>query len=403
VVSNITAQTDTSLTVRRAPAEVLRRPQFLRSFIPSAVVGVVGLGMLLASGTATLPFKRLVVVEGRMASKADYFEDAEVQRALLRHHLRVHISRTGSRVIATNDISGADFLFLSGQPAVDLVNHKLAAERHPGLVYSPYKPFSSPIVLATFRGFAERLRVAGLADPIDDDKRPFYYRLNMPGFLQEIEEGATWGKLGPGVASVNRITAWTPDICLSNSGSTYMALVAFIKNKSAAPTEADQAERLAKKIKPLLGVFGMPAPDLFNSYVTPEGRGRPIVVVYEHQFLTYQAKYQSLRGGLDEERVLLYPSVDALSEPALRPLTAVGERIGKLITDEQNEPVLRRRAVELGFRPVSGAANPDEGAFEKYLTRTGIPVPPAVGAGPGLPSLDLMESMIKITGSCAQP
>ncbi|MFI5914611.1 hypothetical protein [Dactylosporangium sp. NPDC051541] len=401
MAADTSTQAEVQLAVRRPPAGFWLRPRFLWSFVPFVLVFAVGLGVLARDGDVLLPFERLAVVEGKIASKADFFEDAEVQRILLRHHLRVHFTQGGSRDLANTPLDGFDFVFPSGQPAGDLVLSRLKDQ---GRSTTVYKPFTSPIVLGSYREYAEALRAAGLATPLDGDAdgEPLYYRLQLDGFLAAIESRKRWSELAGGkVASSNRITAWSPDICRSNSAGTYMALVAFVRNKNDVPQSEAEAERLANEIKPLVGVFGLPQSDLFNSYVTPEGKGQPIVVVYEHQFLAYQAQYHARTQTLDRDRVLLYPSVNFRTDPVYIPLSPVGERLGRLIT---TDPELRRRAVALGFRTLTPDAEPAGPEFADYLRGQSIPVPAFltdVGTTAQLPRLDLLEKMIGITGNCS--
>lgn len=401
MVLDTSAMEEPHLAIRHRPAGFFLRPRFLSSFLPVALIAVVGVAALLVSGNVLLPFERTVTVEGSMASKTDYFLDREVQQILLEHHIRVHITATGSRDIATHDFSSYDFVFPSGQPAGDLITNRLKAQ---GRTVTTYKPFTSPIVLASYREYAESLREAGVATAetaqTDADGTDFYYyRLDLPKFLQMIGDRKRWSDIGT-IPSGNRITAWTPDICLSNSGATYMALTAFVQNGSEVPQNEREAVELAGKIKPLVGVFGLPSADPFNSYVTPEGKGSPIVVVYEHQFLSYQVRYRAQTGRLDRDRVLLYPSVNFRTEPQFIPLTALGERVGQLLT---NDARLRRRAVELGFRIVNPDAAPANDEFSEFLHGQGVPLPTNTsgdGTMAQLPRLDLLEKMITITGDC---
>jgi hypothetical protein len=178
-----------------------------------------------------------------------------------------------------------------------------------------------------------------------------------------------------------------------------MALVAFVLNNLDVPQTDQAAEDLANRVKPLVGVFGLPSADLFNSYVTPEGKGQPIVVVYEHQFLSYQTQYHRQSGAPDRDRVLLYPSVNFRTDPQFIPLTPLGEQVGQLLT---TDPDLRRRAVELGFRLVNRDAAPTADQLGPYLRSQGIPEPvsAADATTAELPRLDLLEKMITITGNC---
>ena len=146
-----------SLAVRPRPVPFFLRRRFLRPFTPVASLAVVGLVALLVSANLLLPFERLVTLDGGMGTNADFFNDERVDELLLRHHMRVHVTRQGSREAATGDLDSLDFVFSSGQPAAELVIQRRRAE---GKYKSVHRPFVTPIVLATYREYAETLRGA---------------------------------------------------------------------------------------------------------------------------------------------------------------------------------------------------------------------------------------------------
>ncbi|MEU1183688.1 hypothetical protein ABZ464_39885 [Streptomyces sp. NPDC005820] len=104
-----------------------------------------------------------LALDAKTASKSDFFKDPEVRRLLLRHGIRVDIHRLGSRGIATQSLKALDVVFPSGQPA-----DKLVLDRQEGSVAS-VRPFVTPLVLGTFRGYAETLVKAGVAEPQQSD------------------------------------------------------------------------------------------------------------------------------------------------------------------------------------------------------------------------------------------
>lgn len=92
-------------------------------------------------------------------------------------------------------------------------------------------------------------------------------------------------------------------------------------------------------------------------------------MVYEHQYLRYQAEYRATHGAVDGERVLLYPDTPIVSQPHFIALAPRADRLGRLLVAD---PALRRREAELGYRVKTG----DE--FTAALERERIPVPPTV-------------------------
>ncbi|MFF7096496.1 hypothetical protein ACFY9A_29490 [Streptomyces rubradiris] len=318
-----------------APAVAPARRSLARRLLPRAVAAATALCALvvLVQGHAALPFERIVTIRAKMASKADFFEDPEVRRLLVRHGYRVHLTRMGSRGIATQRYDGYDIVFPSGQPAADLITSRRAAEGHPA---TTYRPFVSPIVLGTYREYAETLREAGIATPLPGvpaGARPMYYSLDMRKFLGASAAGRRWDDLG--------------------------------------------TDRRGRPVG--IGRHGIHNGNkvLDETYVSAEGKSiSPIAVIYEHQFLTHQIATRSATGDVDTERVLLHPSARFVTEPQLIALTPRGDALGELIT---GDPALQRRTMELGGGPTAhlrvvprgdGLLTPDkelpEGQFQAH-------------------------------------
>ncbi|RLK55322.1 hypothetical protein [Actinokineospora cianjurensis] len=394
-------------TVVEPPRSIFRRKRFLGVFLPAGVVAVVGAIALFAGGVMALPLRDVVVVSGRLASKSEFFADAKVRRILMAHGIQVSLDRAGSRDIAVNSTDGYDFVFPSGQPAALLIKQRLAQSGHRPA--KTYKPFFSPIVLATYREYADVLAkptaepVATVQKAAPQNTPPLYYDMPMDRFIGVIEKGTTWDRLAAPdrrLDNSNRVLAQTSDLCSSNSSATYLGLVAFVANGNVIPqTEAD-AVALARKIKPLLTAQGLPGDDLSRSYLAPDGQGlAPIAVIYEHQFLAHQLRALGQTGKVDDRRVLLYPAAQLQTVPEFLALTPEGERLGELIT---TDPDLRRRALELGFRVFEADDTLTTGQFAEFLTERGLPVPSS-GIGDTetfLPSLPLLEKMITEIGEC---
>jgi len=379
-----------------------------RTLAVALPVPVIGMVVLMATGNLLLPLRQVVTIEAKMASKRDFFQDPEVERLLMKHGFRVHITNMGSREIAVQDLAGYDVVFPSGQPAADLITRERAAQNRPALTY---RPFVSPIVLATYRKYAEALTLARAARPQRTGGRPMYYTLDMARFLKLAEGdgehpgGYRWNDIDPAhthVRNGNKILAQTSDICESNSAGTYLGLVAFIENHNDAPDTEAKAETLARKIKPLLVEQGLPSAERAETYLSPDGPSiAPISVIYEHQFLAHQIRHEAENGRTDDDRVLLYPSTRLVTEPQLVALTGDGARLGELVSDD---PELQRRAVELGFRARSGGSDAPSDELADLLTERHIPVPTTSSDDTRavLPRLSLLEDMIRIVGDCPE-
>ncbi|MGI3202806.1 hypothetical protein ACRJ4W_39500 [Streptomyces sp. GLT-R25] len=156
-------------------------------------------------------------------------------------------------------------------------------------------------------------------------------------------------------------------------GGTYLGLVAFVRHGNDAPNGKREAEALAQEIKPLLVEQGLPASEMAETYLSPNGKSiSPIAVFYEHQYLAHQIRHQKAKGMPDTDRVLLYPDTRFVTEPQLVALTKDGERLGELVTRNHE---LQARAVELGFRPRDATADEMSDQLAKFLTDRHIQAP----------------------------
>ncbi|MFD0509055.1 hypothetical protein ACFQ0G_51865 [Streptomyces chiangmaiensis] len=196
------------LTTRRVKRR--RIPRHVAVALPLALAGLFS---LLVSGNALRPFEHITTIEAKMASKSDYFKDPEVQRLLLEHGIRVDIHRLGSRGIATTSLKDVDVVFPSGQPAA-----KLILDRQNRSVRSA-RPFVTPLVLGTFRDYAETLVSAGVAERQQslNGGKTLYYDLDMRKFMRLLDgkddrttrKDGSGRKRTPGTVSASRRSATT--------------------------------------------------------------------------------------------------------------------------------------------------------------------------------------------------
>ncbi|MGC9379773.1 hypothetical protein [Streptomyces sp. MH13] len=412
------------LTTRRTDRR--RVPRYVLAVLPLAVAGLIS---LLVSGNTLRPLEHITTIDARMASKSDYFRDPEVQRLLLRHGIRVDIHRLGSRGIATQSLRDMDAVFPSGQPAA-----KLVLDRQDRSVRS-VRPFVSPLVLGTFRDYAETLVRAGVATPQpapDGSDETLYYNLDMArftGLLDGVDDrrnpkdgegrtADTWNGVGydevtrDDRSNSGRVLVRTSNVCESNSAGTYLSILAFVangnrtpgtRNSNDTPLAANAVQRLAAEIKPLIDLQGMWADEQADSYFSALGESiAPISVIYEHQYLAHQIAHHGREDRQDTSRVLLYPTPYALTEPQLISLTDRGDRLVEVIQEDEE---LRRRAVELGFRVrFSGAAGTSD-QLNAHLAEHDIQVPQENSDRTKVyePDLEVLEEIIEYVGDCPPP
>ncbi|SDT82419.1 hypothetical protein SAMN05216371_7204 [Streptomyces sp. TLI_053] len=395
-----TAVEEPRLTVKRQRSIVRRRPRFTAAVAGLLALFLAGTTSLALSGHLLLPFDKVLLLEGRTGSKAAFFEDPEVQRLLLRHGIRVHVTASGSQELVNGDYSRLAFLLPSGRPPANDILARLKRENG----YSKaYNPFVSPLVLATYRDYARTLEDNGIATPqypTGRGEEPLYYSLDLAAFLQQGATHRSWNDLRidrHGTTNGNVVVAQTSHICQSNSAETFLAQVAFTENGGRVP-EGPGADELADRIKPLLSAQGMPGVDVFEPYASPEGRGiAPVVVVYEHQYLAYQTRFQDTRHRLDTERVLLYPTSRFITQPQYISLRPEADRLGELLTHDRR---LRERAVALGFRTIGD--DTDSGELRTYLGARGIPAPDTRtdDTRTVMPTQEILNRMVRRVGDC---
>ncbi|MFC0111024.1 hypothetical protein [Kibdelosporangium aridum] len=380
------------LTVRRPQPPPLRRRGFLRVFLPTALAALLGLGTLMATGTAALPFQTLTVLQGKMASKEDFFNDAQVQEILLRHHIRVHVTAMGSRDVATTGLDGYDFVFPSGQPTAELIQRRTTG--NPDV--KPHRPvLTSPLVLATYRPYAEELERSGIA--VARQGNTLYYDLRFAELVKAMRRGDKWS----GDRNHNPITVHTSSVCTSNGGGNYLGLLAYIENGGKPVATDEEVDRVAEAVTPLIRAAGLPLKSPKQTYFAEDGQATaPISVLYEHQYLQYQANRTRTTGRVDDRRVLLYPDTGLMTEPGFISLNPEVRRLGTLL---ETDPDLRRRAVELGFRVVAADDVPNTPTLAEQLAKAGVPVPEDENGDTKalLPaSIDLFERLIVRVGQC---
>jgi hypothetical protein len=164
--------------------------------------------------------------------------------------------------------------------------------------------------------------------------------------LADPEGPHRWNRSGK-LNNANVMIAQSPDPCQSYSGAAYVGMVAFAANGGRTMSEAD-VPALAAKIKPVLSVEGQHESGLGTKFFNQEGRTfAPVAVFYEHQYMAYQFRTREKTGSIDPDRVLLYPEARHTTEPWLIAYTKEGEKVGELL---ENDPGLRKRALELGYR-----------------------------------------------------
>ena len=406
--------TAVSSTVEEPLLTIPRPPRFWASpfgwsFAAAATVAVISTVALLI-GSSRQPPEPVVTLKGIMASKAEFFNDPEVQRLLLKRHFRVEVTVRASREVALEVMAkpdSYDFAFPSGQPAANLIT----VDRTQKKLYNKVTQlFTSPIVLASYREYADTLVNNNVATAQGAPDTALYYTLDTDKFIKLGEQQKRWNDIGLSahlnkdgkpITNGNQVLAHNSGVCRSNSAATYLALIAFVKNDNRPAQTETEIDHLAAQIKPLITAAGMPEAELLRSYMTPEGRSQgPIVVVYEHQYFAYQLERLHSTGKPDTDRVLLYPKQEFQADPAFISLKeGPADRLAELL---RNDSELQRRMMELGYRVLDRSFTTGSDQLFQYLKAQGVPAPaePSDRTRAEFPELDLLERLIKAVGRC---
>lgn len=370
-----------------------------------ALAGVVALGVV---GAHTSPLKPIVEVHGFGGSKARFFEDPVVREILLRHNMRVVVTDLGSRQAAhalenalAADPASVDFVFSSTQASADQTKDVITARGEPPP--DSRKVFTSPLVFASYRPYAELLEANGIAEQLTGTKS-HYYNVDLAKFLKLGVRRTTWAQLSEHpavragttapVSSRKIVLVQTTDMCASSGGGTFAGLVAWQLNGSAVVQTVAEADRVAAASASLLREQGQPLTSPFELYTSPQGPDiAPITYLYEHQYLQYQADL----GTPDDDLVLLYPDVIASSEPDFIARTEQGRALGEMLTDEGTG--LLRRATELGYR-VFGDTGDRLNRWLLDRTDGALSYHQSLGTVASMPAADLMDRIIRYVGDC---
>jgi hypothetical protein len=163
------------------------------------------------------------------------------------------------------------------------------------------------------------------------------------------------------------------------------------------PTSDREAQDFTADIKPLLGQ-GLPEDEPVQ-YFVQEGKDTPIIVMYEHQYLSYQLQAIKRMGKPDYDRVLLYPYPGFQTLPEFIALTKDGDQLGQLLS---TDPQLRRRELELGLRVLDRTGANSSRQMVRFLIEQRVPAPsiPADYTKAELPQVDLLNKMASVIYGC---
>ncbi|MGY4102935.1 three-helix bundle dimerization domain-containing protein [Nocardia sp. R16R-3T] len=316
----------------------------------------------------------LTTVHGVVGSeKLAFFEDPRVVEALARKGVKAQVDPAGSRQIATSiDLGKYDFAFPSSAPAAE----RIQRARN---ISTKYTPFSSPMAIATFQPIADLLTAAGVMRP---GPVPTF---DMARYLELVRTDVEWDKLRDNTAYPvhKNILVSTTDPRTSNSAAMYLAIASHVANDNTIVQGPAAEQGVLPTVSRLFvrqGYTENSTDGPFRAYLAAGMGPTPMVWIYEAQFVE-----ASVRGQIKPGMVLTYPSPTVVSQHTLVPLTAPGDRIGRLLA---TDPDLQRLAAEHGFR------TSDPGQFAKVTADNHVPVAGEVIDVIDTPTIDTLEHLI---------
>jgi hypothetical protein len=209
----------------------------------------------------------------------------------------------------------------------------------------------------------------------------------MEKFLALVAADTRWSDLAGNTAypSNKQVLITSTDITTSNSAAMYASIASYVANQNNVVASAAQAAAAATTIAPLFarqGYTEQSSEAPFDDYLSIGAGKTPIVMIYESQFV---ARAVANDGSIQPGMVLMYPTPTIVSKHSLVPLTANGDAIGQLLT---NDPTLQELAVQFGFRTA------DPTAFANVVKTAGIATAPSLIDVVEPPTIDNLEALI---------
>lgn len=351
------------------------------------VIGIVAAVIWGRGGGGTGKTKHQTVVTGVIGSeKKPFFDDAAVKAEFAKHGLDVEVTTAGSRAIATTvDLKGVDFVFPSSAPATVKVQQKTGAK-------TTYAPFYSPMAIASFKPVVDLLKTQGIAS----QDAGGVWHFDVAKYLEAVKKGLRWTDIKPNTTYPNpkSVLVSSTDIRSSNSAAMYLSIASYVANGNNVVTSDSQQSAIIGPMSQLFldqGFSAASSEDPFQDYLSQGVGSKPIVMIYEAQFLGQQeTDHDAHTTAITPDMVLMYPTPDVLSKHTVVPLTATGDQVGKLLT---TDPELARLAARYGFRTA------DPGTFTTTLKAHGVTAPPVPVDVVDPPSYESLESMINAIGN----
>ncbi len=274
------------------------------------------------------------------SEKVDFFADERVRQLLEKNGLSVQVDKAGSREIAALPrLKDYDFAFPAGEPAAVKIENTLGRNKFS-------VPFYTVMTVASWKPIAKILEANGLVS----QEGPFYYIIDMHGFLQLALDGKRWKDLKDSAAyGISRsVLISSTDVRKSNSAAMYLSIASYVFNNDAVVQNKSEVQAVLPKVVPLFlkqGFQDSSSAGPFEDYKLIGMGKTPLVMVYEAQFFEELIKNEVLANR--DQMVLLYPRPTVFAKQVFIPISPAGERLGALLESDLD---LQRLAAEYGWR-----------------------------------------------------
>ncbi|MFV8396306.1 hypothetical protein [Corynebacterium hindlerae] len=343
------------------------------------LIGVIVAAVIFGRGgaekldVATGNTEKIRVIAG--SEKMAFFNDPAVKARLKELGMTLEVTPSGSRKISTRqDLKEFDAAFPSSAPAAE----KIARETSPQGMYTP---FHSPMAIATFDTI-----VAALEKEHAVVQRDGVWYLDMEKYLALASSGKRWRDISKDFPSPLGIQISSTDVRSSNSAAMYLSIAAWVANGGNVPATDAEVTKAVAKVSPLFthqGYTGGSSAGPFAEYLSQGIGARPMVMIYESQFLGQQiADPTVIRPSMR----LVYLDPTIASQHTLLAYSEDGDKLGDALA---NDSTLQRLAATHGFRPNL------HGEFELTLSDHGIDTPPAYLPTVNPPDFDRLEDLIE--------
>jgi hypothetical protein len=309
------------------------------------------------------------------SEKLAMFQDPKFIAVLEKHAMRVKAEKVGSRDIASRDISGYDCGFPSGSPAAIALQAKAKTKQS-------FPTFFTPMAIASWASLAPTLKAEGILRESGGAQV-----IDMKALLGLMNREARWSDLKNNDAypTGKSVLINSTNLRTSNSASMYLALASYVANGGNVVESMGRADQIAPELAALFlrqGLQEDSSAGPFEDYTTMGIGKAPLVMVYESQFLEYQAR----RSAPNPDMRLFYPQPTIYTKHILVPFNDKGARFGALLA---RDPELQQIAANYGYRAS------DPALFGAFLKAHKLSAPATLVDVVDPPSYDILERMIQ--------